>query len=93
MRKEIEIRGCVEVSEDTDLEGFIDEFLAWVEARGRSFGGGFREIVDGHYVLPDGSYIYQDDNELTLWGEGILIRDGVAEMLTRKGECMDLSII
>lgn len=49
----------------------------------------------GHcfFAIPDGSYIYQDDNELTLWGEGILIRDGVAEMLTRKGECMDLSII
>ena len=55
MRKEIEIRGCVEVSEDTDLEGFVDEFLAWVEARGRSFGGGFREIVDGYYILPDGT--------------------------------------
>lgn len=55
VRKEIEICGCVEVSEDTDLDGFIDEFLAWVEARGRSFGGGFREIVDGYYILPDGT--------------------------------------
>lgn len=32
-----------------------DPPLSWVESRDRSFGGGFREIVDDHYVNRDGS--------------------------------------
>ena len=36
------------------MDEFIDPFLAWVESKGLSFGG-FREIVDGHYVNRDGS--------------------------------------
>lgn len=53
-RKEIEIQGCIEVPPDTTMDEFIDPFLAWVESKGLSFGG-FREIVDGHYVNLDGS--------------------------------------
>lgn len=37
------------------MDEFIDPFLAWVESKGLSFGGGFREIIDGHYVNRDGS--------------------------------------
>ena len=53
-RKEVEIQGCIEVPPDTTMDEFIDPFLAWVEPKGLSFGG-FREIVDGHYVNRDGS--------------------------------------
>lgn len=55
MEKEIEITGCISVSEDTETDAFINEFLAFLEARGFCFGGGFREIVDGYYILPDGT--------------------------------------
>ena len=54
-RKEIEIQGCIEVPPDTAMDEFIDSFLTWVESKGLSFGGGFREIIDGHYVNRDGS--------------------------------------
>ena len=52
MRKEFEIQGCIEVSPETDIDGFTDEFIRWVESKGWYFGGGFREIVDGRYTLP-----------------------------------------
>ena len=55
MRKEIEIQGCIEVSPEIDIDHFTDEFIKWVESRGWSFGGGFSEIIDGHYIMPDGS--------------------------------------
>ena len=55
MRKEIEIQGCVEVSPETDIDHFTDEFIKWVESNGWSFGGGFSEIIDGYYMMPDGS--------------------------------------
>ena len=55
MRKEIEIQGCVEVSPEIDIDHFTDEFIKWVESKGWSFGGGFSEIIDGYYVMPDGS--------------------------------------
>ncbi len=54
MRKEIESSGCVEIPEETDADAFIDEFLKWCEQRGCRFGGGFREIRDGFYILPNG---------------------------------------
>ena len=53
-RQEIEIHGCIEVPPDTTMDEFIDPFLALVESKGLSFGG-FREIVDDHYVNRDGS--------------------------------------
>ena len=54
MRKEIKISGCVEIPEEMEADAFIGEFLAWIEERGCCFGGGFREIRDGYYVLPNG---------------------------------------
>lgn len=45
------------------------------------------------FALPDGSWIYQDDEELTLLGEAYLIRNGVIEPLITDGETMDLSIL
>lgn len=43
------------------------------------------------FVLPDGSWIYQDEEELTLLGKGMLIRNGVMELLTMDGETFDLA--
>ena len=54
MCKEIEINGCVEIPPEMTMDEFAHEFLVFIEERGWRFGGGFREIVDGHYVLPDG---------------------------------------
>jgi len=45
------------------------------------------------FALPDGSWIYQDEEELTLLGEAYLIRNGIMELLTRSGETLDLSIL
>ena len=55
MRKEIEIQGCIEIPPDMNLDTFADEFIKYVESKGWYFGGGFREIVDGYYIFPDGS--------------------------------------
>ena len=38
------------------------------------------------YVLPDGSYIYQDERHILLCGEGYCYRDGVMTRLTEKEE-------
>ena len=54
MRKEIELSGCVEIPQNMTMDDFADEFLLWIESKGWRFGGGFREIIDGHYVLPNG---------------------------------------
>lgn len=45
------------------------------------------------FALPDGSWIYQDEEELTLLGEAFMLRNGVIELLTRDGETLDLSIL
>ena len=55
MRKEIEINGCIEIPPEITLDEFYDAFIELIESRGWYFGGGFREIVDGYYVNPDGS--------------------------------------
>lgn len=46
----------------------------------------------GHcfFSLPDGSYIYQDEENLLLCGEGYRLKDGILELLTVKGETLDL---
>ena len=43
------------------------------------------------YALPDGSYIYQDDRQLLLCGEGYRICDGAIHQLTQSGETLDLN--
>ena len=55
MRKEIAINGCIEIPPEMTLDEFENEFIKWVESKGWFFGGGFREIADGYYILPDGS--------------------------------------
>ena len=55
MRKEMEITGCIEIPPEMTLDEFTDTFIEWIESKGWYFGGGFREIIDGYYILPDGS--------------------------------------
>ena len=55
MRKEIEINGCIEVPAEMTMDEFWYEFIEFVESKGWHFGGGCKEIVDGYYILPDGS--------------------------------------
>lgn len=42
------------------------------------------------FVLPDGSYIYQDEEHLLLFGKGYSLCDGVMEQLTEDGDVLDL---
>lgn len=42
------------------------------------------------FALVDGSYFYQDDERLLLFGEGYRLKDGILEMLTQYGEVLDL---
>jgi dipeptidase E len=46
----------------------------------------------GHtfFALPDGSYIYQDESGQLLCGRAYRVRDGIMELLTLDGECMDM---
>ena len=55
MRKEMEILGCVEIPPEMTMDEFANELLTFIERKGWRFGGGFREIVDGYYILPDGT--------------------------------------
>ena len=47
----------------------------------------------GHtfYALPDGSYIYQDENRELLCGKAYRLRDGKMELLLLDGECLDMT--
>ena len=60
MVKEIEIQGCIEVSPETDIDVFINEFIGWVESKGWFFGGGFREMRDGKYADNNGAVRLSD---------------------------------
>ena len=50
MTKEIEIQGCIEIQPDVSSDEVIDKFIAFIEANGWYFGGGFRTVVDGEYI-------------------------------------------
>ena len=43
------------------------------------------------FVLPDGSYIYQDEEQLLLCGKGCSLADGIMEQLTEDGEILNLN--
>ena len=43
------------------------------------------------YALPDGSYIYQDEQQVLLCGEGYQFRDGRMTQLTKHEEIYDLN--
>lgn len=52
-------------------------------------------LPDSHgncfFILPDGSYFYQDEETLLLCGESLLARDGQLTDLTRDGEVLDMA--
>lgn len=45
----------MEIPPELKMADAIDLFLRWGEEQGWHFGGGFREIIDGYYVTPDGT--------------------------------------
>jgi len=51
MAREVEIHGCVTTSKT--VEEFGDDFIAWLESRGESFGGSYKEFtcVDDQLVI------------------------------------------
>lgn len=66
---------------DNILDGLrLYEDITFADSMGHSF-----------IVLPDGSYIYQDDEEQTLLGEGYRLKNGIMELLAQDGETQDLS--
>ncbi len=66
---------------DNILDGLrLYEDITFADSMGNSF-----------IVLPDGSYIYQDEEEHTLLGEGYRLKNGIMELLCVDGETLDLS--
>lgn len=49
----------------------------------------------GHcfFTLPDGSYIYQDEDCQLLCGEAYRLKNGILELLTKDGEVMDMEAL
>ena len=43
------------------------------------------------FALPDGSYFYQDEEHLLLFGKAFRLQDGILELLTEDGECLDMA--
>ena len=43
------------------------------------------------FALPDGSYFYQDNDQLLLCGKAWRIRDGILELLTEEEEVLDMA--
>ena len=53
MTKEIEMQGCIEIPPEVSQDEVCDKLIAFIEANGWHFGGGFRTIVDGEYIDDD----------------------------------------
>ena len=66
---------------DYKVDGLrLFEDITFPDSMGRNF-----------FALPDGSYIYQDEQQKLLCGMGYLLRNGVMTQLTENGETLDLS--
>ena len=81
MRKEMEVTGCIEIPPEMTMDEFTDEFLKLMETKGWFFGGGFKEIVDGYYINPDGTK-----------GKHVLEDLGMQSMNTFSIECPDFTL-
>ena len=46
----------------------------------------------GHtfHIFPDGTYLYRDEQEYTIYGKCLRMRDGILELLSEDGERIDL---
>ena len=65
---------------DNILDGLrLFEDITYADSLGHSF-----------FVLPDGSYFYQDDDCLLLFGKGYRLKDGILEQLTQNGDVLDM---
>lgn len=68
---------------DNILDGLrLFEDITYPDSMGRCF-----------FILPDGSYFYQDDDCLLLFGTGYRLKDGILEQLTDDGQCLDMSLL
>ena len=68
---------------DNILDGLrLFEDITYPDSLGHSF-----------FILPDGSYFYQDDRCLLLCGKGCRLKDGILEQLTDDGSCLDMSLL
>ena len=66
---------------DNILDGLrLFEDITYPDSQGNTF-----------FALPDGSYFYQNDDTLLLFGEAYLLRDGELSQLTRSGDCLDMA--
>lgn len=66
---------------DDILDGLrLFEDITYPDSQGNAF-----------FALPDGSYFYQDDHELLLFGEAYLLRDGELSQLCRSGDCLNMA--
>ena len=66
---------------DNILDGLrLFEDITYPDSQGNCF-----------FALPDNSYIYQDDEDLLLFGEGYCLRDGVMEQISENGEVCNLA--
>ena len=66
---------------DTILDGLrLFEDITYPDSMGHTF-----------FALPDGSYIYQDDEQQLLCGKAYRIHNAILELLTLDGEILDMS--
>ena len=66
---------------DNMLDGLrLFEDITYADSQGNTF-----------FALPDGSYFCQDEDNLLLFGEAYVLRDGVLTQLTRSGDCLDMA--
>ena len=65
---------------DDILDGLrLFEDITYEDSMGKTF-----------FALPDGSYFWQNEEELLLFGESYLLRDGQLHPLTRSGDCLNM---
>ena len=66
---------------DNVLDGLrLFEDITYSDSQGNTF-----------FALPDGSYFFQNEDNLLLFGEAYLLRDGMLSQLTRSGDCLDMA--
>lgn len=66
---------------DNILDGKrLFEDITYADSMGRTF-----------FALPDGSYFYQDEDHLLLFGKAYCLQSGRLKQLTCNGECLDMA--
>ena len=66
---------------DNYLDGLrLFEDITYADSMGNTF-----------FALPDNSYFYQNEEQLLLFGEAYLLRDGILEQICETDECIDIA--